>query len=411
MRTAVRRTFRSMRVRNFRLFFVGQLISTIGLWMQQVAEVWLIYQLTHSAVALGAVTFTHFGPILFLGLWGGVVADRVDKRRTLMVTQTLLGLLAGALALISAAGGVTVAVLYGFSLAAGLVNALDNPTRRAFVREMVSTEDVPNAVSLNSMLMTSARAIGPAISSLLLAGPGATIVFAANSISYAAVIGALALMRPEALYRVPGVPRARGQLVEGLRYAWANRSVRLPIVMLAWIGTLAFNFTILLALFAEQVFASGAGGYGTLISMSAVGSLFGALLTAARPRITNRYMVGAAGAFGIVTLVAAWSTSLVMLAVMLVPVGVGAIGFVSAVQAIAQTNTVPHMQGRVMALFAVVFLGSTPLGGLIAGGVADWLGTRVAFGMGGVVCLLTAAWALVSMRGIPEPVGAASAIR
>ena len=383
-----------MRVRNFRLYFVGQLISTIGLWMQQVAEVWLILKLTDSAVALGMITFTRFGPILLFGLWGGVIADRVDKRRMLVVTQTLLGLLAGTLALISVAGGITVPILYSFSLAAGIVNALDNPTRRAFVREMVAIDDVPNAVSLNSAVMTSARAIGPAISGLLLAGPGATIVFAVNGISYAAVIIALLLMRAEALYRTPAVARARGQLVEGLRYVWGNPAVRLPIVMLAWIGTLAFNLTVLLALFAEQTFHSGPGGFGTLVSMSAVGSLIGALITASRVKVTERYIIMSAFVLGGVTLVASVAPTLDTMAALLIPVGIGGIAFVSGSQAFAQERTEPRMQGRVMSLFAVVFLGSTPIGGLIAGGVANWLGARVAFGMGGVTCLLTGAWAL-----------------
>lgn len=409
MKTAVRRTFRSMRVRNFRLFFMGQFISSIGLWMQQVAEVWLILKLTNSAVALGAITFTHFGPILVFGLWGGVIADRVDKRKLLVVTQTLLGVLAGSLAVISVAGGITVPVLYSFSFAAGLVNALDNPTRRAFVREMVSRDDVPNAVSLNSMVMTSARAIGPAISGLLLAGPGATIVFAVNAATYAAVIAALVLMRPEALFRSPAVVKARGQLVEGLRYVWDNRVVRLPIVMLAWIGTLAFNFTVLLALFAEHTFASGPGGFGRLISMSAVGSLVGAVITASRVRVTQRYMIGASIAFGVVTLVASVAPTLGTMAALLIPVGVGAIAFVSAAQALAQEHTVPHMQGRVMALFAVVFLGSTPVGGLVAGGVANWLGPRAAFAMGGVACLLTGAWALIATAARKSPAAAVGA--
>ncbi|MDX1450802.1 MAG: MFS transporter, partial [Acidimicrobiia bacterium] len=254
MNETVRRTFRSLRVRNFRFFFVGQFISAVGLWMQQVAELWLILQLTDSPAALGAITATHFGPILVFGLWGGVIADRVDKRRLLMVTQTLLGLLAGGLAVTSARGTLGVATLFGFSFAVGMVTALDNPTRRSFVREMVPLPDVPNAVSLNSTLMTSARIIGPMISGILLATHGPTVVFAVNGISYGAVVIALWLMRPGELYRTAPVPRGPGQLVEGLRYSWQNTAVRLPIVMMAWIGTLSFNFSLLLTLFADHVF-------------------------------------------------------------------------------------------------------------------------------------------------------------
>ena len=393
MNDTVRRTFRSLRVRNFRLFFVGQFISAVGLWMQQVAELWLILQLTDSAAALGAITATHFGPILVFGLWGGVIADRVDKRRLLMVTQTLLGLLAGGLAITSAQGTLGVATLFGFSFAVGMVTALDNPTRRSFVREMVPLADVPNAVSLNSTLMTSARTVGPMISGILLATHGPTVVFAVNGISYGAVLIALWLMRPDDLYRTAPVPRGPGQLVEGLRYSWQNTAVRLPIVTMAWIGTLSFNFSLLLTLFADHVFDVGSQGFGVLISMTAIGSLVGALITASRRVVTVRYIATAAIGFGLVTLVAAVAPTYLTMAIVLVPVGLFAIAFLAGAQSVAQESTELHLQGRVMALFAVVFLGSTPVGGLIAGAVAEWFGPRAAFGMGGLTAVLVGVWA------------------
>ncbi|MEX2419219.1 MAG: MFS transporter [Acidimicrobiia bacterium] len=393
MRDTFRRTFRSLRIRNFRIFFVGQFISAVGLWMQQVAELWLILELTDSAAALGAITATHFGPILVFGLWGGVIADRVDKRRLMMVTQTLLGLLAAGLAITSAQGTLGVATLFGFSFAVGMVTALDNPTRRSFVREMVPLIDVPNAVSLNSTLMTSARAIGPAISGILLATHGATLVFTVNAVSYGAVIVALWMMRPGELYRSAPVPRRPGQLVEGLRYSWDNLAVRLPIVMVAWIGTLSFNFSLLITLFADQVFDVGSKGFGVLISMTAIGSLVGALFTASRRRVTERYIAWAAIGFGVVTLITTVAPTYLLMAIVLVPVGLFAIAFLAGAQGLAQESTELHLQGRVMALFAVVFLGSTPVGGLIAGGVAEWLGPRFAFGIGGVTALIVGVWA------------------
>jgi len=393
MNETIRRTFRSLRVRNFRFFFVGQFISAVGLWMQQVAELWLILQLTDSPAALGAITATHFGPVLVLGLWGGVIADRVDKRRLLMVTQTLLGLLAGGLAITSAQGTLGVATLFGFSFAVGMVTALDNPTRRSFVREMVPLPDVPNAVSLNSTLMTSARTIGPMISGILLATHGPTVVFAVNGISYGAVLIALALMRPHELYRTAPVPRGPGQLVEGLRYSWRNTAVRLPIVMMAWIGTLSFNFSLLLTLFADHVFDAGSEGFGVLISMTAIGSLVGALVTASRHKVTPRYITLAALGFGVITLVAAFAPTFVSMAIVLIPVGLFAIAFLAGAQGLAQESTELHLQGRVMALFAVVFLGSTPVGGLAAGAVAEWFGPRAAFGMGGITAVLVGLWA------------------
>lgn len=394
MRQLIKRTFRSLRVRNFRLFFAGQFVSGVGLWMQQVAELWLILQLTDSAAAVGLITVTHFGPILFFGLWGGVIADRVDKRRTMLITQTLLGAVAAGLAVVSAAGGVTVLALYGFSAATGLVLALDNPTRRAFIREMVDVEDVPNAVSLVSMLMTSARIVGPALSGILLATVGATIVFALNAVSYGAVVVALLLMRAGELYRVDPVARARGQLKEGLRYAWENLGVRIPIAMMAWIGTLSFNFSVLLVLLAEQTFDAGSSGFGRLISLSAIGSLVGALTAATRVRITLRFLVWTAIGFGVLTLVATGSPTLLSMALLLIPVGAFGVAFLAGSQGATQAAAVPHMQGRVMALFAVVFLGSTPVGGMVAGLMAEWFGPRLAFGFGGVVAILTGLWGM-----------------
>ncbi len=393
MRLLIQTTFRSLRVRNFRLFFVGQFISSVGLWMQQIAELWLILQITDSAVAVGLITATHFGPILLLGLWGGVIADRLDKRKILLVTQPLLGLIAGGLAIFSATGGVNAGLLYGFSAMTGLVLALDNPTRRAFVREMVDLEDVANAVSLTSMVITSARIIGPALSGILLARSSATIVFTTNSISYMAVLVALLMMRPSELFRVPPVAKGKGQLAEGLRYAWNNAGVRLPMVMMAWIGTLAFNFSVLLVLMAEQTFDAGSDGFGTLISLSAIGSLSGALVLATRKVVTHRFLVLAAFGFGVAIIVSTTAPTLLSMGLLLIPVGAFGVSFLAGTQAATQAAAVQQMQGRVMALFAVVFLGSTPIGGMLAGLQAELMGPRLAFATGGVVSILTALWA------------------
>ena len=393
MRELIRRTFRSLRVRNFRIFFIGQFVSSVGLWMQQVAELWLVADLTSSATAVGLITVAHFGPVLLFGLWGGVVADRLDKRRLLLVTQALLATIAAGLAIVSATGGVTVGILYGFAAATGLVQAVDNPARRAFIREMVDRANVSNAVSLVSMVFTSSRIVGPAITGVLLVATGPTIVFAVNALSYGGVLTALLLMRVKELHTFPPVPRAPGQLLEGLRYSWANTGVRLPLVMMVWIGTLAFNFTVLLVLFAEQTFDAGPGGYGTLLSLSAIGSLSGALVAAARHRITRRFLVNAAMGFGVVTVIASTAPTLITMALLLIPVGVFGVAFLSGSQGAMQEAAGPHMQGRVMALFAVVFLGGTPIGGMFAGLVSEVWGPRVAFAIGGVVSLATGFWA------------------
>jgi len=393
MRELIRRTFRSLRVRNFRIFFIGQFVSSVGLWMQQVAELWLVADLTRSATAVGLITVAHFGPVLLFGLWGGVVADRLDKRKLLLVTQALLATIAAGLTIVSATGGVTVGILYGFAAATGLVQAVDNPARRAFIREMVDRANVSNAVSLVSMVFTSSRIVGPAITGVLLVATGPTIVFAVNALSYGGVLTALLLMRVKELHSFPPVPRAPGQLLEGLRYSWANTGVRLPLVMMVWIGTLAFNFTVLLVLFAEQTFDAGPGGYGTLLSLSAIGSLSGALVAAARHRITRRFLVNAAMGFGVVTVIASTAPTLITMALLLIPVGVFGVAFLSGSQGAMQEAAGPHMQGRVMALFAVVFLGGTPIGGMFAGLVSEVWGPRVAFAIGGVVSLATGFWA------------------
>jgi MFS family permease len=404
MRELIRRTFRSLRVRNFRIFFIGQFVSSVGLWMQQVAELWLVADLTRSATAVGLITVAHFGPVLLFGLWGGVVADRLDKRKLLLVTQALLATIAAGLTIVSATGGVTVGILYGFAAATGLVQAVDNPARRAFIREMVDRANVSNAVSLVSMVFTSSRIVGPAITGVLLVATGPTIVFAVNALSYGGVLTALLLMRVKELHSFPPVPRAPGQLLEGLRYSWANTGVRLPLVMMVWIGTLAFNFTVLLVLFAEQTFDAGPGGYGTLLSLSAIGSLSGALVAAARHRITRRFLVNAAMGFGVVTVIASTAPTLITMALLLIPVGVFGVAFLSGSQGAMQEAAGPHMQGRVMALFAVVFLGGTPIGGMFAGLVSEVWGPRVAFAIGGVVSLATGFWAWrVGRSQMPAP--------
>ncbi len=405
MRDLIRRTFRSLRVRNFRLFFIGQFVSSVGLWMQQVAEMWLIAEITGSGAAVGLITVTHFGPVLLFGLWGGVVADRLDKRKILFVTQTLLGVIAAALAIVSATGGVTVGILYGFSAVTGLVQALDNPTRRAFVREMVDQSDVSNAVSLVSMVFTSSRIVGPALTGVLLVTTGPTIVFAVNAVSYLGVLVALLMMSVKDLNRTPPVPKARGQLLEGLHYAWVTTGVRMPLLMMGWIGTLAFNFSVLLVLFAEDTFNGGPGSYGTLLSLSAIGSVSGAVASATRRVITRRFLVSAAIGFGVVTIIASTAPTLITMSLLLIPVGLFGVSFLAGAQGAMQAAAAPHMQGRVMALFAVVFLGGTPIGGMVAGLVAEAWGPRLAFALGGCVSLLVGLWAwLVGRVGPTKPI-------
>lgn len=394
LRRVTGRTFRSMTVRNFRLYFIGQFVSATGTWMQAIAQMWLVLRLTESGVALGITTALQFTPMLVAGAWGGVVADRVDRRRLLIATQALSALLALALGVITAAGAVELWMIYGLAFALGIVTALDNPARRAFLSEMVGTEHISNAVSLSSALFTGARVFGPALAGVIIAVAGASWCFYANAASYLAAITAFLLMRRDEFVPVAKVPRAPGQLREGLRYAWSNPPVRLALVMTAVIGTLAFNSQVVLALLARTTFGGDAGTYGALYAVLSVGAVAGALVAAHQRRATRRFLLAAAAAYGALLLVAAAAPTLTLELAVLVPTGAAGVAFVAMANGVLQTHTDPAMRGRVMALFSVAFLGSTPIGGPIVGGVSQAFGARAGLALGGVAAVATAvaAW-------------------
>jgi len=395
---ATRYTFRAMSVRNYRLYFVGQLISTSGTWMQSIAQAWLVFQLTGSGVALGVTTALQFTPMLLAGAWGGVVADRVEKRRLLIGTQAASGLLALVLGAVTAFGVVELWMIYGLALALGAVNAIDNPARRAFVAEMVGTEHLTNAVSLSSAMFTSARVIGPAIAGLVIASFGVSWCFFANGLSYVAAVAAFALMRRDEFFAVSPVPKRKGQLREGLRYAWSTPALRLPLVLTAVIGTLAWNFQVVLPLLAKQTFGGDAGTFGTMYALMSVGSVVGALVTAHQARSTQRFLLGAALAFGAVLVLAAIAPTLAIEMLALVLVGGAGIAFTAMANGVLQTETAPEMRGRVMALFSVAFLGSTPIGGPIVGWVSEQLGPRAGLGLGAVATLAVTTVAIAGVR-------------
>jgi MFS family permease len=384
------RTFRSMSVRNFRLYFVGQFVSATGTWMQVIAQIWLVLRLTNSGIALGVTTALQFAPMLVAGAWGGVVADRVDKRRLLVVTQVASGVLALLLGTVTALGIVELWMIYSLAFLLGCVTALDNPARRAFVVEMVGGEHVSNAVSLSSALFTSARIFGPAIAGIVIGAAGVSWCFFANAASYAAAIVAFAMMRSNEFFAVEPVPRARGQLRAGLRYAWSTPAVRLTLLMTAVIGTLAFNSQVVLALLARDTFAGGASTYGTLFAVLSVGAVIGALVAAHQAAATRRFLLLAAAAYGAFLLLAAAAPTLPVELVVLVPTGAAGVAFVAMANGVLQTHTDPVMRGRVMALFSVAFLGSTPIGGPIVGWVSELWGARAGLALGGVAALAAA---------------------
>ncbi len=404
---ATRHTFRSMSVRNYRLYFAGQLISTSGTWMQSIAQAWLVLQLTGSGVALGVTVALQFTPVLLAGPWGGLIADRVDKRRLLVGTQAAAGVLALVLGAVTALGVVQLWMIYALALGLGGVNAVDNPARRAFVVEMVGAEHVSNAVSLSSAMFMAARVIGPAVAGLVIAGVGVSWCFFANGLSYGAAVLAFAVMRRDEFFAVDPVPRRKGQLRDGFRYAWSTPALRLPLVLTAVIGTLAFNFQVVLPLLAKQTFGGDADTLGILYASMSIGSVVGALVSAHEEKATRRFVLAAALAFGGTLVAAAVAPTLALELLVLVPVGAAGIAFTAMANGVLQTECAPEMRGRVMALFTVAFLGSTPIGGPVIGLLSQQLGPRAGLWVGGIATLAVTTAAIVGIRrhrGVPQRV-------
>lgn len=404
--TRVRRlgrdTFVSLRNRNYRLYFIGQTISVSGTWMQNLAQAWLILELTHrNGTALGIVTALQFLPMLLFGVWGGVLADRFDKRRLLFGTQIAAGLLALALGIIVTAGAAAVWNVYLLAFLLGFVNVVDNPARQTFVLEMVGTEQLQNAVSLNSVVMNSARVVGPAVGGLLIDLFGVGPCFYVNAASYIAVIVALRMMHTSQLQRMPTVERAKGQLRDGLRYAWSERLVRVPLLMMAVIGTLAFNFQVVIALMTTKVFHTAAGGFGVLLAIMGVGAVLGGLSMATRRGVSYRRLLVLAFAMGVTILLAAAAPTLGTEAIAVFIMGASAFAFIAVANTTIQLTSRPDMRGRVMALYGIAFLGSTPIGGPLVGWISQQWGARSGFAIGGIgtiVAVLWAAWALYRFR-------------
>ena len=388
LRVTAGRTFAAVSVRNYRLYFIGQLLSVSGTWMQSVAQVLLVLDKLHgNGFDVGVVTALQFLPILLLGSFGGLVADRVDKRRLLFFTQGAAGLVALALAILTLAGNIELWEVYVLATCLGLVNLFDNPARQTFVSEMVGKDLLPNAVSLNSVVMNSARVIGPAIGGILIVTVGIGVCFLVNAASYAAVIVALALMRTSELYRNPTTARAKGQVREGLRYAWSTPDLRDPLLAMAVVGIFAFNFTVTLPLFAKFTFGGGAGTYSAFLASMGFGAVIGGLIVAHRSRPSTALLSVIGVFFGIAILVVSVAPTKWFAIVALVFMGAGSIGFISTANATLQLRADPKLRGRVMALFAIAFLGSTPIGAPLVGAISDATRPRIALVVGGVATL------------------------
>ena len=395
------RTFASLRNRNFRIFFTAQIVSVTGNWMQSIAQMWLVLHLTGSGLALGITAALQFTPILLFGTWGGLLADRVDKRKLLMVTQSSAGVVALVLAGLTLGGLVQLWMVYVLAFALGMVNVFDNPGRQSFVTEMVGKEQVINAVGLNSAVFTLARVIGPAIAGVLIAVVGTGWCFLYNGLSYFPVVFALVLMRPWELHRGRPTPRARGQIRAGIRYAWSTPELRFPLLLMLVVGTLAFNFSVLMPLMASFAFHSGASTFGLLMSFMGAGAFVGALVSANRARPSHRLLAFAGVAFGGLLIGAALAPTLLIELLVLLPLGAAMITFQATANSLLQLNSDPALRGRVMALYVMVFLGTTPIGGPIVGWVAEQFGARTGLGLGGlatVIASLVLLWALGHWR-------------
>ena len=373
---ATRETFASFRIRNFRLFFMGQGISQIGNWLTLIAQTLLVLDLTGDGVAVGFLAACQFGPVLLLGAWAGLVADRRDKRRLLLIVQ--VGAMAQSFLLAGLAfmDDPPLAGIYAVAALGGVCMAFDNPARRAFVVEMVPEDLVHNAVSLNSAMMTSSRVIGPALGGLLITTVGYGWAFALDGISYIAVLIGLWLMRTEELRPSTPATRGKGQVREGLRYVRRTPVLFVPLVMMLFVGTLAFNFQVTLPLLVTRTFDRSKVAFTVLFSVISLGSLVGALWTARRRSIGVADVIRASLGFGLALLALAMAPTVAWAFPLGLVLGMTSIGFLTASTAIVQTEAAPEMRGRVLALQAIVFLGSTPIGGPIVGAVAEYVGPR-----------------------------------
>ncbi|WP_062290085.1 MFS transporter [Demequina phytophila] len=397
-------TFASLRFFNYRLWFAGALVSNVGTWMQRVAQDWLVLTVLtpESGVAVGITTALQFAPFLFLSAWAGVLADRVDHRKLLIWTQVGQGAMGLGLGLLTVMGHVELWHVYAFALGLGVVSAIDGPARQTFVSDLVPSGSLPNAVALNSASFNAARLIGPAVAGLLIAAVGTGWVFLINAATFGATIFALTAMRLGELHHQERAARGRGQVREGIRYIRRRPDIVVIMVVVGVVAALGLNFQLTSAMMAATEFGRGPGEYGILGSITAIGSLTGALLAARRKRPRLRLVVGAAFAFGVAAGLMAIAPSYWLYALSCIPVGFTALTMITSANAAVQTTTTPLMRGRVMALYMMIFLGGTPIGSPIVGWIGEHWGPRWSIGVGAIaalaVSLAAAAWVVRDAR-------------
>lgn len=394
-------TFASLSQRNFRLFFVGQGISQIGNWMTLVTQTLLVLELTHSGIALGLLAAAQFAPVLLFGPFAGLVADRSDKRKLLGVVQSVSMVQSIALAVLAFSGQPPVWSIYALATVGGFTVAFDNPTRRSLVVEMVDEAMVPNAVALNTTMMTSSRIFGPALAGLIVATAGFGAAFLADGLSYVAVLISLVMIRSTELRPAARTGRGPGQIREGIRYVLGEPALFVPMVMMAVIGTFAFNYSTVLPLFAVRDLGGSDATYTLLFSVLSVGALVGSLVAARRDSVGVRTVGWSAVAFGASMFALGLAPGLGTALVVMVALGATSVAFLTGSTAIVQLRSRPEMRGRVLALQAMLFLGSTPIGAPIVGWLSETYGARVGLLTGAVATLLAGAWGL-ARAGRPQ---------
>jgi MFS family permease len=399
------RTFASLSVPNYRRYFGGQVVSLSGNWMQTVAEMWLMVQLTGSGVSVGLTAALQFLPIMLFGAWGGLLADRLPKRTLLTVTQSLMALPALTMWLLTVNGSIQVWMVYLLVLARGAVNAIDNPARQSFVVEMVGADRVVNAVALNSVIVHTARILGPAVAGGVIALIGVGPCFLVNALSFGAMLVALRAMDPALLHTPPRAPRrAPGQLRMALAYVRRTPELLIPLAMMAMVGTLSYNFQVLLPLLAHSTWHGTAATYTALAVAMGVGSVTGALAAGARGRVGPRLLIAAAAAFAVAELLAAAAPTLPLQVAALIPLGAISVTFAAGINSSLQLAVEPTMRGRVMALYSVVFLGSTPIGAPLVGWIAEVAGPRAGLLLGAAAALAAAVGGAAAFARIGTPV-------
>ncbi|MEU8638180.1 MFS transporter [Amycolatopsis sp. NPDC048633] len=403
--------FASLRVRNYRLFFTGQVISNIGTWMQRIAQDWLVFTLSgNNPIALGVAVALQFAPTLFLSLWAGVLADRVDKRRLLTWIQAAACSQAVVLGVLDITGLVALWQVYLLCFTLGITASLEVPTRQSFVAEMVGRDQIANAVALNSSIFNMARIVGPAIAGFAITWIGTGWLFIANAVSTLAVIAGLVMMNPDKLFRVAAVPREKGQLAEGLRYVRRRSDLMTVMVLVLFVSTFGITYFSSLPIVAANVFHTAADGYGLLSTLVAVGTFTGAIMSArrgtkGRPRV--RLMLISAFFLGVFELITAFMPNYLTFGLGLIPLGFATMTFLNTANALVQTSVSPEMRGRVMGLYVLVLIGGNPIGGPMVGWMAQAFGGRSPFYIGGAVSALAAvvcAIVLIRRGGVSWPV-------